>query len=273
MAFEMVLRIAWQLVPFEALLSTSAGLWMIWHLWRARKDVGHRLFWKQLLALTCCDLLQSSCNVIAMQTWFQGSVSGMLLRFISAVLAFFDSSSCFFECSIAIGFVAAATSCTSFRSLLRLRYTVPVCIVLNTGIFLVLPEPWRGSRDWSVTILAYVLLTLAAYLCGLIVTFHGPSALRRRVCARALSYMAAVFVTNALPAILMFVANGYYLDASDRYAALEVLTELLICLNGFVNALVYAVWFRGQREFLRTADELESSLSFVFFDLDPLWTR
>lgn len=249
------------LVQVFTALSALACMWMLWHLWRLRKQVSHRLFWRQLIALALTDLVWSLIGIPPYFEWFDPTVFKCELFLYSRQTLEFTS--CCIEVQIAMGFAAACFRVGWAPSALRwvCNFSWMVGLVLFICTYPSLHVKVRkqdhqcdiGSQlGWDIVVLSCCLATLLFYgasVCGAVKS--APQVVRARVLWRGFCYIAVFLVSFGLKALQDLFLRGYNTWSVVAWCAL--------CLSGAVNVVNYAC----QNPQARARTQLNFSVGFV----------
>lgn len=291
-------HVAVEVISAICLFSSMAlCFWAIRHLCSAGPDIRRKLFWGQLLALSCTDLISSLLHAVAYPgipwfLWMFPDLEQATFLFFGKLLfweicSLFDFASCILEVQIAAGFAAACSGSPRFAS--TLRWTLPLSFVaaavlacvdallhghdgcMDSLFFLCTTD--NGKFFWSAVILSCCALIVV--FCGYSIAKTGAVAgpIQRRGLIRGVSYVLNAIATWGPLATVGTYSAGPEDSNWGFWWRAKAVANFLFYLNGAANVSFYVFWMWRSRKLQERMDaegRLSDRESFVldtYFDV------
>jgi len=288
-----------------SIISAVFCIWALFHLYRGKAQLRHRLFFFQLVCLESTDLLWAILSLFNPLTDF-GLIQGSFKTcdIVGLGLIFLEFCSIGVEVHIAASyFVACWGVVRATRCLLRLLPSIYLLSLVVCAALLFIPESsegrmanpdqeecgeiWRHmctsryNRYWAIVTVSGCLCALLLYGAGAAKLAGTPFPIRRQVLIRGGTYIASFLLSYGPFAMyLVITPTGSH---CNHILCLSLMN--FICLNGAMNAGAYMVgmWTSkppaslidcqraetvGQsRDDMETVSVIEEAMFSKFFDL------
>lgn len=211
-----------------------------------------RLFWMQLVLLTCVDLVFSVYRVSFQSLW----VANVIPHTSTACDTLWKGTislglmSCIVEVHIAVGFMAA---CMQSSLLSRILWrAMPLNVPMAAGLFFFIeptmdyPTPQNDCTysslhrevRWASTVLSLVTISILAYAVSAAKTANLPKVMRRRALLRGFTYIISFMLTFGFRAALSLLSCEGILEN----VLLDKVSTIMLTLNGALNVMTYISW-------------------------------